>query len=389
MWPSFMQKIELKKQVLLTFKVASFHKNKSSRDHTRLDLEFFPICEPANCWLQMGFLLSAMRPGFDKTGLRTYDVSITHKEASQMQDLQDWISRYLLDCKYQKDLDSKTLKAYRIDLEQFSALISQNNLGLTREGLMEYISDLHQRYKPRTVKRKIASVKAFCGYLEYEELVRENPFSRLRLKMNPPLILPRAIPLPVIEAVLTAAYQAREEARTSEQQKSVLRDIAVLELLFATGVRVSELCALQYGDVRLDEGEIKIYGKGAKERFVQIANQDVLNALCHYRENYKDAIEQAGAFFVNRSRRPLSTQSVRAIVNKYCKLAGVESHITPHMFRHSFATLLLDEGVDIRYIQQLLGHSSIVTTQIYTHVAGKKQRDILSEKHPRNKIHSM
>ena len=306
-----------------------------------------------------------------------------------MQNLQDWISRYLLDCKYQKDLDSKTLKAYRIDLGQFSALISQNNLKLTREGLMEYISDLHQRYKPRTVKRKIASVKAFCGYLEYEELVRENPFSRLRLKLKPPLILPRTIPLPVVEAILTTAYQARAEARKSGQQKSVLRDIAVLELLFATGVRVSELCALQHGDVRLEEGEIKIYGKGAKERFVQIANQDVLNALCHYRENYKDAIEQAGTFFVNRSRRPLSTQSVRAIVNKYCKLAGVESHITPHMFRHSFATLLLDEGVDIRYIQQLLGHSSIVTTQIYTHVTGKKQRDILSEKHPRNKIHSM
>lgn len=134
-----------------------------------------------------------------------------------MQDLQDWISRYLLDCKYQKDLDPKSLKAYRIDLEQFSALISQKDLYLTREGLMEYISDLHQKYKPRTVKRKIASVKAFCGYLEYEELVRENPFSRLRLKLNPPLILPRTIPLPVIEVILTAAYQAREEARTSEQ----------------------------------------------------------------------------------------------------------------------------------------------------------------------------
>ena len=97
----------------------------------------------------------------------------------------------------------------------------------------------------------------------------------------------------------------------------------------------------------------------------------------------------AGTFFVNRLRKPLSDQSVRGIINKYSKLAGVENHITPHMFRHSFATLLLDEGVDIRYIQQLLGHSSILTTQIYTHVAGKKQRDILSEKHPRNRIHSM
>ena len=106
----------------------------------------------------MGFPLPTMQQRFDKTGLYAYDVSITHKEASKMQGLQDWISRYLLDCKYQKGLDSKTLKAYRIDLEQFSALISQNDLELTREGLMEYISDLHQRYKPRTVKRKIASV---------------------------------------------------------------------------------------------------------------------------------------------------------------------------------------------------------------------------------------
>lgn len=254
---------------------------------------------------------------------------------------------------------------------------------------MVYISDLYQRYKPRTVKRKIASVKAFCGYLEYEDLIIENPFSRLRLKVTPPLVLPKTMPLSVIESILTAAYQAKDKAGTLGQQGSALRDIAVLELLFATGVRVSELCALPCGDVRLDEGEIKIYGKGAKERFVQIANPEVLNVLRLYRETYREAIEQAGTFFVNRSRKPLSTQSVRAIVNKYSRQAGIKNHITPHMFRHSFATLLLEEGVDIRYIQHLLGHSSIMTTQIYTHVAGKKQRDILSEKHPRNKIHSV
>ena len=306
-----------------------------------------------------------------------------------MQDLQHWISRYLLDCQYQKRLDSKTIKAYRIDLTQFSALIAQRNLELTREGIMEYIADLHQQYKPKTIRRKIASAKAFCGYLEYEELIKENPFSRLRLKLSAPLILPRTIPLSAIEAILTVAYQEKENTKTPGQRNVVLRDIAVLELLFATGVRVSELCALQCDDVRLDEGEIKIYGKGSKERFVQIANPDVLRALHCYQEAYKDSMKQTGTFFVNRLCRPLSDQSARSIVDKYSRLAGVETHITPHMFRHSFATLLLEEGVDIRYIQRLLGHSSIVTTQIYTHVAGKKQRDILSEKHPRNKIHSV
>lgn len=254
---------------------------------------------------------------------------------------------------------------------------------------MEYVSNLHCQYQPKTIKRKIASVKAFCNYLEYEELIEETPFSRLRLKLNPPLILPRTIPLPIIEAILEVAYHLKKCAGTPGQKKAVLRDIAVLELLFATGIRVSELCALQCEDVRLEEGEIKIYGKGAKERFVQLTNSEVLTALTLYREAYQDTIDQVGTFFVNKSQSPLSTQSVRAIVNKYGKLAGAKNHITPHMFRHSFATLLLEEGVDIRYIQQLLGHSSIVTTQIYTHVAGRKQRDILAEKHPRNKIHSV
>lgn len=306
-----------------------------------------------------------------------------------MQGMQHWISQYLSDCQYQKGLNPKTIKAYQIDLAQFSALMGQSRSGLTRESIMEYVSVLHQRYKPRSIRRKIASVKAFCGYLEFEKLVEENPFSRIRLKLSTPLILPRTIRLSAIEAILMGAYQMKENAKTTERRNTVLRDIAVLELLFATGIRVSELCALQCGDVRLNAGEIKIYGKGAKERFVQIVNPDVLEVLSIYQETYRDAMALTGTFFVNRLNKPLSDQSVRSIVNRYSKLAGMENHITPHMFRHSFATLLLEEGVDIRYIQQLLGHSSIVTTQIYTHVTGKKQRDILSEKHPRNKIHSL
>ncbi len=119
---------------------------------------------------------------------------------------------------------------------------------------------------------------------------------------------------------------------------------------------------------------------------MQIANPSVLQALQEYRTVFANPIEQSDAFFVNRLCRPLSDQSVRGIVQKYAKLAGIEQRITPHMFRHSFATLLLEEDVDIRYIQRLLGHSSIVTTQIYTHVAGKKQRDILATKHPRNQM---
>lgn len=299
-----------------------------------------------------------------------------------MQTMQQEIARYLLDCEHQKRLNSKTLKAYRIDLTQFAVFLEQGKLDLERDGVMAYIVSLNQTYKPRSVRRKIASVKAFCGYLEYEGTLKENPFAKLRLKLNPPLILPRTIPLTDIERILAAAYAAKREALGSMP----LRDVAVLELLFATGIRVSELCALKPGDIRLDEGEIKIYGKGAKERFVQIANPAVLQSLQEYQTTFSHVIEETGTFFVNRLHRPLSDQSVRGLVRKYAKLAGVEEHITPHMFRHSFATLLLEEDVDIRYIQRLLGHSSIATTQIYTHVSGKKQRDILAAKHPRNRM---
>ena len=253
-----------------------------------------------------------------------------------MCDLQQWISQYLLDCQYQKGLDPKTIKAYRIDLAQFLELAGQKNFKFTRNEIMAYISRLHQQYKPKTIRRKIASIKAFFGYLEYEGLVQENPFSKLRIKLAIPVILPRTIPLSVISSILASAYQQKETARSQIQRDGTLRDIAVLELLFATGVRVSELCTLGYDDVRLEEGEIKIYGKGAKERFVQIANPNVLGALHCYQEAYKDAITQSGAFFVNRLHKPLSDQSVRSIVNKYCRLAGVESHITPHMFRHPY-----------------------------------------------------
>ena len=146
------------------------------------------------------------------------------------------------------------------------------------------------------------------------------------------------------------------------------------------------MCSLRTDTVNLSTGEIIIYGKGSKERVIQLSNQSVLSAVSlYYAANAAD-IEATGWFFVNRLGHRLSDQSVRNMINKYVSLAGIEQHITPHMLRHSFATLLLEEDVDIRYIQQLLGHSSINTTQIYTHVSLRKQRDILAAKHPRNKI---
>ena len=149
-------------------------------------------------------------------------------------------------------------------------------------------------------------------------------------------------------------------------------------------MRISELCTLRPKNIDFANNTILIYGKGSKERILQIGNPDVLSALTLYKETFQKDIKICGYFFVNRLQHRLSDQSVRYMINHYAKLAEIEQHITPHMFRHSFATLLLEQNVDIRYIQKILGHSSINTTEIYTHVSNVKQKDILFHKHPRN-----
>ena len=152
-------------------------------------------------------------------------------------------------------------------------------------------------------------------------------------------------------------------------------------------MRISELCSLGLNDIDLQERTILIYGKGSKERRLQIGNDDVANILKMYKKSFQDEIRQSAHFFANQNGSPLSDQSVRRLINKYSSLAAIELHITPHMFRHTFATSLLEADVDIRYIQEMLGHSSINVTEIYTHVAMSKQKDILTTKHPRKDFH--
>ena len=220
--------------------------------------------------------------------------------------------------------------------------------------------------------------------MEYRELLAENPFAKLDLRFREAKLLPKTIPFHSIEAFLSTLYAQKEQASSQYQARCCIRDIAVIELLFATGVRISELCSLKPSDIDLESNNILIYGKGAKERILQIGNPEVISALNLYQETFKDDIESCGYFFVNRLQHKLSAQSVRFMINRYATLAGISQHITPHMFRHSFATLLLEQDVDIRYIQKMLGHSSISTTEIYTHVSNAKQKDILVNKHPRN-----
>lgn len=301
-----------------------------------------------------------------------------------MDNLQAYLENYLDYCNTQKCLDEKTLKAYRIDLRQFSEQAPVSDVSeITADLLETYIGGLHQRYKPRTAKRKIASLKALFRYLEYKDMISWNPFSKIQVRFREPTVLPKTIPLHTVERFLAAIYQQRRTAKTAYQKRNALRDAAVAELLFSTGMRISELCTLKDCDVNLYDGTILIYGKGDKERRIQLGNADVIKILVEYRHSYFKEIQLCRHFFANQAGKSLSDQAVRRMINKYTSLASIELHITPHMFRHTFATSLLEADVDIRYIQEMLGHSSINITEIYTHVAVGKQRDILAAKHPR------
>lgn len=302
-----------------------------------------------------------------------------------MNNLPEAAKNYLKNCQEQKRLDAKTLKAYQIDLTQFYNSFNINDIyDIPSVQLEKYIADLHQNYKPKTVKRKIASIKAFYHYLEYQDYIPVNPFNKIRTRFRAPQTLPKTIPLHLMELLFTTMYQQHCTADTPYQKRKTLRDIAVVETLFSTGIRISELCTLKETDVNLHDGSILIFGKGSKERLIQIGNNDVLQLLMKYKNVFYQEIEKTNHFFVNPNSSPLSDQSVRRMLKKYAAIAGIHLHITPHMFRHTFATSLLEADVDIRYIQEMLGHSSINVTEIYTHVALSKQKDILQNKHPRN-----
>lgn len=298
-----------------------------------------------------------------------------------MQNLSSWIDAYLEVCEYEKNLSPDTVKAYRIDLKQFLIFTDENSVDL--ELLNRYIKHLNQTFSPRSVKRKLASIRAFFHELEINGTLPENPFEKFHIRIQTPRQLPRIIPDQLVQSLLQSAYDAYAPGR-----KQVLRDIVVLELLFSTGLRVSELCALTKDTFQLDGDKLRllINGKGRKERVIQIATPELLQLMEHYCKEYAQEIQVTGNVLFNRLGGPLSPQSVRRIIHKYLKRVQANYHVTPHMFRHTFATSLLEAGMDIRYIQSLLGHSSISTTQIYTHVTPHQQTLLLAEKHPRNKM---
>ena len=304
-----------------------------------------------------------------------------------MIDLSSQVKVYLKHCEYQRKLSEKTLRAYGIDLRQYVMSTLGYDNALERDAIADYIQQLHFKFKPKTVKRKVASLRAFLNFLEFERVIGENPMAKMRLGFREPIVLPKSLTFNAINKLLNQAYAVQKEAGTGFKKKAAVRNSAVLELLFATGLRVSELCSITSATINLQDGRINVLGKGARERIVYVSNPEVISALKQYYGLFENQILSTGWFFINKLGNRFSEQSVRTMIRAYADMAHLSEHITPHTIRHSFATLMLDEDVDIRYIQSILGHSSIATTQIYTHVSGSKVKSIMQKKHPRNKIH--
>jgi integrase/recombinase XerD len=308
-----------------------------------------------------------------------------------MNPIQSAVQNFLNHCRYEKNLSTKTIKAYSTDLLQFSAFIEAKSIVLiehvTKVELRSFLEEISS-LKAKSIKRKVATLKALFNFLEFDDLIAVNPWRKMKIRIKEPKVLPTVLDLSEVGRMLRSLYKRKQalEGKHSYAYKEVVRNITILELLFATGGRVSEIARLKNEDVSLQTGVIIIQGKGDKERIIQVCNEEVLSLLKHYRKIWGAEIASDGYFLINRFGNVLSDQSIRNLVKRVSKEAGIAKHVTPHVFRHSFATLLLEKDVDIKYIQSLLGHSSVNTTQIYTHVNKHKQRQLLKAKHPRRDL---
>ena len=277
--------------------------------------------------------------------------------------------------KVEKNASPHTIKNYVIDLRSFEAFLAGKDVdSVDHFTLRRYLAEMRSKnFSKRTVARKLASLRSFFRFLYREGYVKNNPATVLstpKLDKKLPVFLG-------IENV--------EKLVQSPPADTVdgLRDRAILETLYSTGMRVSELVGLNMRNVDFISGVVKVFGKGSKERLAPIGEPAVA-AIKRYIDNRSEwPVKEWDAVFLNRSGKRLTDRSVRRIVDKYVAKCSITEKISPHSLRHSFATHLLDRGADLRSVQEMLGHSDISTTQLYTHINKDRLKGIHKKFHPR------
>ncbi|ROH87062.1 site-specific tyrosine recombinase XerD [Pseudomethylobacillus aquaticus] len=276
-------------------------------------------------------------------------------------------------------LAKNTLESYRLDLLQFATWLEQElHKSLTdadAADLQHYLAVRFPNSKPRTMGRLIASLRRFYRYALREQLVTNDPTAQLDSPK-----LPRSLPKSLNEDEVLALINAPDTT-----QPLGMRDRAMLELLYACGLRVSELVGIRMAELSLQEGVIRVTGKGSKTRLVPMGEEAVSWLARYLREARADILQQrlSDAVFVTQRAEAMTRQGFWFLIKRYALLAGINRPISPHVLRHAFATHLLNNGADLRVVQMLLGHSDISTTQIYTHVARERLKQLHSLHHPR------
>ena len=301
--------------------------------------------------------------------------------------MQEYLDRYINYLIAERNASPHTLANYRREIAEFMAFAQEKGIGswqqVTPALLRQWLAALHsQGYAKASVARRVSELRAFYTYLHSRDLVEANPVNAISSPKLPQR-LPRPLSTEEVQALLAAP-----DLSTPQGQ----RDRAMLELLYAGGLRVSELLALDVGSVDLTQAEVRVLGKGAKER-IALIGQPAVAALRAYlsdgRERLLAAIastqgsRRVNALFLNRFGARLSVSMFTRSLGDYAAEAGIEHAVTPHMLRHSFATHMLDGGADLRSVQELLGHESLGTTQIYTQVSQSHLRDTVLGAHPR------
>jgi integrase/recombinase XerD len=275
-------------------------------------------------------------------------------------------------------LSKNTLESYRQDLTTFALWLTPQHkqlLTVSQADIQQYLAVRFPQSKPRSIGRLIASLRRFYRYLLRENEVSQDP----TLQIESPK-LPRSLPKSLNEDEVVALLKA-----PNVMEAVGLRDRAMLELLYACGLRVSELVGIKVTEVSLSDGVVRVTGKGSKTRLVPMG-EEAVDWLMRYIKEGRSAILQkrlCDALFVTNRGEAMTRQAFWYLIKRYALLAGITKHMSPHVLRHAFATHLLNHGADLRVVQMLLGHSDISTTQIYTHVARERLKQLHSVHHPR------
>lgn len=284
-----------------------------------------------------------------------------------------------------KSLDSKTIKAYKSDIFGMYNYFKQNNIQkIESKHLLNYILFLkdHKGSKESTLKRKLISFKLFFDYLCNKKIIKNNLINEINFKIKKEHRLPKTLSSHSIKNLLDSMENYTNKSLSSFQKYQITRDIAVIDILVSLGIRIGELATIKLNDIDLDEKTILIHGKGKKERLLYFSSDKTIINI----EKWLNIRKSDSTFlFTNRYGNPLSIHSIEAIYEKYRKFADLPKS-TPHYLRHTFATYLLNNGADIRSVQELLGHSNISTTEIYTEVSTNRKQEVLLKYNYRNSL---